>query len=173
MHSSLLSVCLLPHSLNPSSSINPCKSRPPGAVSANTIPPALPCSNKAQDTAAYTGAVCRESERVAAEGEGKRSGIERGSRRWRAGERGFFGKGANPITGRGAALVSLAALNSHFSGLFLPLPIPFSFYLCLFLLLLLLFFLIMAHTRTPPSRASAHTTRLPFLPPFFTSPLVA
>lgn len=95
-----------------------------------------------------------------AEGEGKRSGIERGSGRWRAGERGFFGKGANPITGSGAALVSLAALNSHFNGPFLPLPVPFSFYLCLFLLLFRLFFLIMAHP--PPSRASPHTTRLPF-----------
>lgn len=40
------------------------------------------------------------------------------------GERGFFGKGANPITGSGAALVSLAALNSHFNGLVLPLPVP-------------------------------------------------
>lgn len=151
-----LSVCLLPHSLNPSSSINPCKSRPQGAVSANAIPPALPCPNKAQETAAYTGGVCRESERVA-EGEGKRSGIERGSRRWRAGERGFFGKGANPITGSGAALVSLAALNSHFNGPFLPLPVPFSFYLCLFLLLFHLFFLIMAHTRTHPQAVHLHT----------------
>lgn len=82
-------------------------------------------------------------------GEAKRSGIERGCRRWRAGERGFFGKGANPITGSGAALVSLAALNSHFSGLFLPLPTPFSFYFDFFLLLLLSFFLTMADTHTP------------------------
>lgn len=41
------------------------------------------------------------------------------------GREGFFGKGANPITGSGAAPVSLATLNSHFNGLFLPLPIPF------------------------------------------------
>lgn len=40
-------------------------------------------------------------------------------------ERGFFGKGANPITGSGAAPVSLATLNSHFDALFLPLLIPF------------------------------------------------
>lgn len=55
----------------------------------------------------------------------RRSGTEQGSRRWRAGERGFFGKGANPITGSGAAPVSLATLNSHFNGLFLRLLIPF------------------------------------------------
>lgn len=129
------------------------------------FPPALPCPNKAQETAAYTGAVCRESERLAeGEGEGKRSGIERGSGRWRAGERGFFGKGANPITGSGAALVSLAALNSHFNGPFLPLPVPFSFYLCLFLLLFRLFFLIMAHP--PPLAVHLHTphaSRSPFV----------
>lgn len=164
MHSSHLSVRLLPRSLNPSSSINPRKSRPQGTVSANTIPPALPCPNKAQETAAYTGAVCRESERVAeGEGEGKRSGIERGSGRWRAGERGFFGKGANPITGSGAALVSLAALNSHFNGPFLPLPVPFSFYLCLFLLLFRLFFLIMAHPPLAVHLHTPHASRSPFV----------
>lgn len=66
---------------------------------------------------------------------------------------GFFGKGANPITGSGAALVSSAALNSHFNGLFLPplAPSSFSLYLCLFLpLLLFLFPLIADHAHASP-----------------------
>lgn len=66
---------------------------------------------------------------------------------------GFFGKGANPITGSGAALVSLAALNSHFNGLFLPPPVPssfFFFYLCFFLLFFsLLCLLTEMHSGTP------------------------
>lgn len=49
-----------------------------------------------------------------------------GWRRGDGGQRrgGFFGKGANPITGSGGAPVSLATLNSHFTGFFLPLLIP-------------------------------------------------
>lgn len=79
---------------------------------------------------------------------GIRSSIEWGSGRWRAGEGGFFGKGANPITGSGAALVSLAALNSHFNSLFFPPPVPslsISASSCYFFSY---FFLIMAHTHT-------------------------
>lgn len=41
---------------------------------------------------------------------------------------GNFGMGANPITRSGAILVSLAALNSHFSGL-LCFPSPNAFFL--------------------------------------------
>lgn len=55
-------------------------------------------------------------------------GTEQGSRRWRAEER-FFGKSANPITGSGAGLVSLAALKSHFNWLFLSAPFCCSFLL--------------------------------------------
>lgn len=95
--------------------------------------------------------VCRESERVAG-GEGWRSGIEWGKREMEGrggggGEGGFFGKGANPITGSGAAPVSLAALNSHFNGLFLPPPSTFLLLLLsLFLLCYSFFFLITAQT---------------------------
>lgn len=137
------SVCLLLDSLNPSSLINPCQSQPQPAVSANTIPPASTKPRKEPHIQVPSARRARSWW-----GEAKRSGIERGSGRWRAGERGFFGKGANPIMGSGAALVPLAALNSHFNGLFLNLPTPFSFYFDFFLLLLLSFFLIMADTHT-------------------------
>lgn len=56
-------------------------------------------------------------------------GREQGSRRWRAEER-FFGKKANPITGSGAARVSLAALKSHFNCL--SRSTPFCRFLLLF-----------------------------------------
>lgn len=138
------SVCLLLDSLNPSSLINPRQSQPQPAVSANTIPPASTKPRKEPHIQVPSARRARGWW-----GEAKRSGIEHGCRRWRAGERGFFGKGANPITGSGAALVSLAALNSHFNGLFLNLPTPFSFDFDFFLLLLLSFFLIMANTHTP------------------------
>lgn len=91
-------------------------------------PPLLRCHAppKPRKAAVCTGAACKEEwKREVERRRRRRSGTEQGSRRWRAGERGFFGKGANPITGSGAAPVSLATLNSHFNGLFLRLLIPF------------------------------------------------
>lgn len=101
--------------------------------------------------------VCRESERVAG-GEGWRSGIEWGKREMegRGGGEGFFGKGANPITGSGAAPVSLAALNSHFNGLFLPPPSTFLL-LLLSLFLLCYSYFFSSRLRHPTNRASPHT----------------
>lgn len=54
IHSTHAGVCYLHHSLNPSSLINPNKSQPQAAVSADTIPPALPRSTKAQETVTHT-----------------------------------------------------------------------------------------------------------------------
>lgn len=101
----------LRHSLNLLSSINPNQRR--------LYTPALPHAPPKPRMAASArrsgrgggGAEERDWNREAGDG-----GQGRG---------GFFGKGANPITGSGAAPVSLATLNSHFNGLFLPLPIPF------------------------------------------------
>lgn len=45
-----------PSLLTPLPQSIPCKSLPLAAIPANTIPPALPCSSKAQETAAYTAA---------------------------------------------------------------------------------------------------------------------
>lgn len=150
MHSPHLSVCLLPHPLNPSSSINPLQKPATGSSIRQHYPS---CFAMLQQSLGNSSIYRSRSAGRARGwwGEGRRSGIEWGSERWRAGEGGFFGKGANPITGSGAALVSLAALNSHFNGLFLPPPVPssFFFYLYFFLLLFFLFFLIMAHTHTP------------------------
>lgn len=121
------------------------KSLPQAAICANTIPPALPCSSKAQETVYMGAGLQRDQEgggAVRLNGEARDGEHGRG---------GFFGKGANPITGSGAGLVSLAALNSHFNSLFLPPPVSSSFfsYSCLFLVQFSLFFLILAHTHTP------------------------
>lgn len=81
--------------------------------------PKKPRKQQQQHTGAQLS--CKESQ----EGGG---GTEQGSRRCRAEER-FFGKSANPITGSGAALVSLAALKSHFNCLSLSAPFCRSFLL--------------------------------------------
>lgn len=148
-----------PSLLTPLSQSIHCKSLPQAAISANTIPPALPCSSKVRETAVYTGAGLQGEQ----EGGGGREGEARLNGKARDGGQGrgrFFGKGANPITGSGAALVSLAALNSHFNSLFLPPPVPssFSFYLCLFLLL---FFLIFSHPGSPSHPLTVHPSRSP------------
>lgn len=57
-------------------------------------------------------------------GGGAGGGTEPGSRRWGGG---FLRKSANPITGSGAALLSLAALKSHFNWLSLSAPFRRSF----------------------------------------------
>lgn len=125
VYSSHPAVRYLHHSLNLLSLINPNMRQPKAAVSASTTPPALPRSTKAQESSLMHRSHCKEEWKREVERRRRRSRTEQGSRRWRAGERGFFGKVANPITGSGAAPVSLATLNSHFNGLFLRLPIPF------------------------------------------------
>lgn len=84
---------------------------------------------KPKETAAYTGADLQGKQ----EGNGGREGgvglnEEALSGRMKDGEGVFFGKGANPITSSGADLVSLAAQNSHFDGLFLPPLVPSCFF---------------------------------------------
>lgn len=99
------------HSLNLLSSINPNRRR--------LYPPALPRSTKAQE-----GSICKEERRRRRRGGGEERDLNREAGDGGQERRGFFGKGANPITGSSAAPVYLATLNSHFNGLFLPLPIP-------------------------------------------------
>lgn len=103
--------------LTPLSQSIHCKSLPQAAVCTNTTPPALPCSSKAQEAAACTGAGLQRDQEGG--GDRKRGVRLNGEARdgGHGGRGGFFGKGANPITGSGAALVSLAALNSHFNSL--------------------------------------------------------
>lgn len=163
MHSPHLSVCLFPHPLNPSLSINPLQKPATGSDIRQHYPSCFAMLQQSPgNSSIYRSQSAGRARRRWREG--RRSRIEWGSGRWRAGEGGFFGKGANPITGSGAALVSLAALNSHFNGLFLPPPVPssFSFYLCLFLLLFSDFFSSWFTLIPPPNQASPQNTPLPF-----------
>lgn len=141
MHFSYFGVRLLPHPLNPSSSINPLQKPATGSDIHQHHPSCFAMFPQSQGNSSIYGS-WSAGKAGGKWREGRRSGIEWGSIEWKDGEGVFFGKGANPITSSGAALVSLAAQNSHFDGLFLPPLVPscFFFWRCLFLLLCFLFF---------------------------------
>lgn len=156
IHSAHPGVCYHRYSLNPSFLINLNKSQPQAAVSADTIPPALPRSTKAQETVIHTGAVCRESERVVV---GRKRGVGLNREAGDGGQERGDSLGREPIQLQ--AVVQPWFLWRHFKSL-PPSPDTLSFYLYLFLRL---FFSILLswHALMPPKYASPHNTKLTFL----------
>lgn len=134
IHSTHPGVCYLHHSLNPSSLINPNKSQPQAAVSADTIPPALPRSTKAQEAVIHTGAVCRESERVVV-GRKRRVGLNREA--GDGGQKRGDSLGIEPIQLQAAVqpwflwrhLIHISTVSSSLSWypFLLSLPFPYTF----------------------------------------------
>lgn len=160
IHSTHPGVCYLHHSLNPSSLINPNKSQPQAAVSADTIPPALPRSTKAQETVTHTGAVCRESERVV---EGGKRGVGLNREAGDGGQERGDSLGREPIQLQAAVqpwflwrhLIRISMVSSPLSWypFLLSLPFPYTFFSIL----------LSWHTLMPPKYASPHNTKLTFL----------